>query len=236
MESRKVEFINHFGEAVLLKNRAYEALKQEILLGNFKPGDKLSISELASKMNISYSPVREALNMLCSEGLVELPPHKQAIVAPWNEADYEMTGHLRMMIEPYAAEQSTNKIPQERIDKMRKQLENVLVSPKDKVAYIHSDMELHELFHIYLGSKLLSDILNMIKTNNLRYRYMNENADSDYGEEIVEITKEHLDILDAIEARDSSQVYEKVLKHIAAYQQRSRGAKTKIQSEQNKAI
>ena len=65
---------------------------------------------------------------------------------------------------------------------------------------------------------------------------MNENADSDYDEEIVEITKEHLDILDAIEARDSSQVYEKVLKHIAAYQQRSRGAKTKIQSEQNKAI
>ena len=46
----------------------------------------------------------------------------------------------------------------------------------------------------------------MIKTNNLRYRYMNENADSDYDEEIVEITKEHLDILDAIEARDSSQV------------------------------
>lgn len=190
----------------------------------------MSISELASKMNISYSPVREALNILCSEGLVELPPHKQAIVAPWNEADYEMTGHLRMMIEPYAAEQSTNKIPQERIDRMRKQLENVLESPKDKVAYIHSDMELHELFHIYLGSKLLSDILNMIKTNNLRYRYINENADAAYEEEIISITKEHLDILDAIEARDASLVYERVLKHIEAYQQRSRDVKTKMET------
>lgn len=229
MGSRKVEYINHFGEAVLLKKRAYEALKQEILLGNFKPGDKLSISELASKMNISYSPVREALNILCSEGLVELPPHKQAIVAPWNEADYEMTGQLRMMIEPFAAEQSTNKIPQERIDKIRKQLEKVLAFPQDKVAYIHSDMELHELFHIYLGSKLLSDILNMIKTNNLRYRYMNENADNAYEEEIVAITKEHLDILDAIEARDSTLVHERVLKHILAYQQRSRDAKPKLQ-------
>lgn len=225
-----MESINHFGEAVLLKKRAYEALKQEILLGNFKPGDRLSISELASKMNISYSPVREALNILCSEGLVELPPHKQAIVAPWNEADYEMTGHLRMMIEPYAAEQSTNKIPQERIDRMRKQLEKVLESPKDKVAYIHSDMELHELFHIYLGSKLLSDILNMIKTNNLRYRYINENADAAYEEEIISITKEHLDILDAIEARDASLVYERVLKHIEAYQQRSRDVKTKMET------
>lgn len=225
-----MESINHFGETVLLKKRAYEALKQEILLGNFKPGDRLSISELASKMNISYSPVREALNILCSEGLVELPPHKQAIVAPWNEADYEMTGHLRMMIEPYAAEQSTNKIPQERIDRMRKQLENVLESPKDKVAYIHSDMELHELFHIYLGSKLLSDILNMIKTNNLRYRYINENADAAYEEEIISITKEHLDILDAIEARDASLVYERVLKHIEAYQQRSRDVKTKMET------
>ena len=225
-----MESINHFGEAVLLKKRAYEALKQELLLGNFKPGDRLSISELASKMNISYSPVREALNILCSEGLVELPPHKQAIVAPWNEADYEMTGHLRMMIEPYAAEQSTNKIPQERIDRMRKQLEKVLESPKDKVAYIHSDMELHELFHIYLGSKLLSDILNMIKTNNLRYRYINENADAAYEEEIISITKEHLDILDAIEARDASLVYERVLKHIEAYQQRSRDVKTKMET------
>ncbi len=187
-----MEFINHFGEAVLLKNRAYEALKQEILLGNFKPGDKLSISELASKMNISYSPVREALNMLCSEGLVELPPHKQAIVAPWNEADYEMTGHLRMMIEPYAAEQSTNKIPQERIDKMRKQLENVLVSPKDRLHIFIPIWNYMSCFIYIWERKLLSDILNMIKTNNLRYRYMNENADSDYDEEIVEITKEHL--------------------------------------------
>ena len=47
-----MERIGAFGETVLLKDRVYEAIKSEIILGNLRPGEKLNILELANKMNI----------------------------------------------------------------------------------------------------------------------------------------------------------------------------------------
>lgn len=216
-----MDSMEKFRGAVLLKDRAYEVLKHEIMVGNFKPGDRLNISELASKMNISYAPIREALNLLCKEGLVELPPHKHAVVAAANETDLKITTQLRMLLEPFAAELSTNLVPDEKLSELRQELQMVLDDPADESAYFQSDMELHEMIHIYVGSKMLSDTLESLKVSNMRYRYMNEYANPEQRlETIRRITREHLDILDAFEARDPVRIKAMVETHIACYRER----------------
>ena len=212
----------NLGESASLKNRTYELLKREILSNNFKPGDKLNISELASKLNISYSPVREALNLLCKEGLVELPPHKQAVIASYNMKDLKITIQLREMLEPYAASLSANLVPKEKLEEVKAMMHNVLKHPDNYQKYMDSDICLHQMFHEYIGSKTLSDILESLKYYNMRYRYINENSEKKSKREMItNITMEHLEIIKAFEERDVEKIARAVKNHIVSYAKRS---------------
>lgn len=210
---------------LLIKDRVYNILKEEIILGNLKPGKRLNIIEIANKMNISSAPIREALNILSKDGLVDLMPHKSAVVAIGDLEDYRISADIRKLLEPYAAKISTKNIPKESINGVRQQLKNVLESPSDIVSYIESDLALHELLHIYAGSKFLSEMLIMVKTFTMRFRYLIEKTDGRFNRESPEITiatLEHIKILDAIESRDPEYVYSVVLDHIVHYSERNK--------------
>ena len=212
-----MERIGAFGETVLLKDRVYEAIKSEIILGNLRPGEKLNILELANKMNISCAPVREALNILAKDGLVNLAPHRQATVAESSPAEYEASFALRKMIEPYAAKLSIHNIPQSEIDRVRKMLEDVLAEPTNMARYVESDNALHDLLHLYSGSKILSDVMNQLKAYNMYYRYKTEKTAPSLvakAETTICSTKEHMQILDAVESSDGDRLYDVVLRHI----------------------
>ena len=219
------EFEN-FGDSLLLRDRVYQAIKKEIMLGNLSPGERLNILDLANKMNISCAPVREALNMLSKDGLVELSPHRRPMVASGSKEDYLVAWELRRMLEPYAARYSINIIPQKKIDEVRVQLERLLKSPTDLIAYTEADMAVHELLHIYSGSKILSSTLTAVKTYSMRFRYMfsNEHLNDPRAlkEHIEQSTREHLGILDALSARDGDLAFRTVLQHIDNYAVRNR--------------
>ncbi|HPL54133.1 MAG TPA: GntR family transcriptional regulator [Bacillota bacterium] len=216
----------NFGNAILLKDRVYNALKTEIILGNFKPGERLNILSIANKMNISSAPIREALNMLSKDGLIDLMPHKQAAVAAGGSDEYKISVDIRKMLEPYAAKISTPLIPQNKIDAVRNQLNSVLDDPSSVAAYVESDMAVHELLHYYAGSKFLSEILTMIKTYTMRFRYIIEKTEKSTlnreASTIIVSTHEHLSILDALESRDPERVYSAVLQHIEHYSKRNK--------------
>lgn len=219
-----MDTLDNFGDAILIKDRVYNLLKREIVLGNLKSGETINILSLANKMNISSAPIREALNMLSKDGLVDLMPHKKPVVAEGNLQDYNISADLRKMLEPYAAKISTMKVPQDKIDAIRKQLNSILDDPSDIVAYMESDMALHELLHIYADSKFLSEILTKTKTYNMRFRYVLERSSEDSSNKIASIvlsTKEHLNILDALDSRDPDHVYNMVFRHIENYSNRN---------------
>ena len=79
-----------------VKDRVYEILKREIVLGKLKPGEPINIAVLSTKLNISSAPLREALNMLSRDGLVTLNPRKHAAVSEIDEGDMVITMHLRL--------------------------------------------------------------------------------------------------------------------------------------------
>jgi len=221
-----MDTFENFGSTILIKDRVYNALKTEIILGHFKPGERLNILGIANKMNISSAPIREALNMLSKDGLVDLMPHKQAIVAVGGADEYDISVDIRKMLEPYAAKISTPLIPQNKISEVRAQLDLVLKDPSNVAAYVESDMAVHELLHAYAGSKFLSEILTMVKTYTMRFRYIVEKTEEAIPHRepsaIIVSTHEHLGILDALESRDPERAYSAVLQHIEHYSERNK--------------
>lgn len=82
---------------------AYEALRQMILTGEVHAGSRLGEAEMAEALGLSRTPVREALQRLDADGLVELLPHRGARVVSWTPADLEEIFELRGQLEPYGA-------------------------------------------------------------------------------------------------------------------------------------
>jgi DNA-binding GntR family transcriptional regulator len=80
--------------------RALHALRELILGGDLAPGVRLGEVELADRLGVSRTPVREALSRLAAEGIVEIQPNRGARVATWSVAELEGVFDLRSAIEP----------------------------------------------------------------------------------------------------------------------------------------
>lgn len=86
-----------------LVDRAHETLRAMILSGRLAPGQELRQDLLAAKLGVSRTPLREALNRLASEALVDFRPHRSAVVAEFSLHDLEEDYAARRAIEPAAA-------------------------------------------------------------------------------------------------------------------------------------
>ncbi|WP_395103739.1 GntR family transcriptional regulator [Actinomadura sp. SCN-SB] len=82
---------------------AYEVVRQMILSGEAAAGARLGEAELAETLGLSRTPVREALQRLGADGLVEVLPHRGARVVRWTRDDLDEIFELRALLEPYAA-------------------------------------------------------------------------------------------------------------------------------------
>jgi len=80
--------------------RTLHALREMILGGELAPGTRLGEVELADRLGVSRTPIREALSRLAAEGLVELQPNRGARVATWTVAELEGVFDLRSTLEP----------------------------------------------------------------------------------------------------------------------------------------
>jgi DNA-binding GntR family transcriptional regulator len=90
--------------------RVRDQLQREILTGALVPGERLRAEALAQRFGTSRTPVREALLSLAAEGLVELEPHRGAVVRPFDAAGLVELYELRAVIEPYAAFRAAERI------------------------------------------------------------------------------------------------------------------------------
>lgn len=85
---------------------AAQSLRDDILAGVITAGTRLGEAELAGRLRVSRTPVREALSRLAAEGLVELQPNRGARVASYSPEDLHDIFELRLRLEPYAVRQA----------------------------------------------------------------------------------------------------------------------------------
>src|SRR5258708_26156425 len=103
------------GRGQLVQNAsvaATELIREAILDGRLEPGSRLKEEELARELGISRTPVREALLILHSEGLIETTPNRGALVRTHDAEDLIDLYQLRALLEGYAAGQAATRISQ----------------------------------------------------------------------------------------------------------------------------
>jgi len=94
-----------------LVDRVHRRLRRSILEGGLRPGEPLRQELLARELGISRTPLREALNRLASEGLIEFRHHRSAVVAAYSQRDIEADYEARLAVEPVAARLAAERRP-----------------------------------------------------------------------------------------------------------------------------
>jgi DNA-binding GntR family transcriptional regulator len=121
---------------------AADTLRNAILRGTFRPGDKLDQQELADRLGVSRSPVREALRTLAAEELVTLVAHRGALVAERCRAELEELLYIRVLLEGAAAERAAPRMDGARLEK----LESIL-GAADRTGEYAEVLALNNEFH-----------------------------------------------------------------------------------------
>lgn len=195
-----------------LGEHVFENLKQAIIRGQIPPGNRLVESRLAATMDISRTPVREAIHKLEREGLIEKLPRGGFSVLGFTRNDIEETFGIRSVLESYAARLAAEKheeeelLPlEEKITEFQRCLDK---GQMDELARINT--EFHHLFYALSRSprliKIISDLRDQIERFRkiiLRVANMPQTSNED-----------HQKMLKAIRARDTDKVENLVKEHI----------------------
>ncbi len=102
-----------------LARRAYEQLRLKLSRGEFPPGTRLVNRTLAKELGVSFTPVREAINQLASEGLVEYVRGGGAFVRHIDRRDVAQLYDLRSVIEPFAVAEAAKHISEHEIEELQ---------------------------------------------------------------------------------------------------------------------
>ena len=111
------DFQLEMNEYLPLRDVVFQTLRQAILKGELKPGERLMEIQLAQKLGVSRTPVREALRKLELEGLVIMIPRRGAIVADITIQDLNDVLEVRIVLENMAIEKACARMTEEDIEK-----------------------------------------------------------------------------------------------------------------------
>jgi DNA-binding GntR family transcriptional regulator len=129
-----------------LADRVYRRVRALILTGELEPGEPLRQEALAENLGTSRTPLREALNRLASEGLIEFRPHRSAVVATFSQRDIEADYEARALVEPAAARLAAERSP----EATRQALEAALSAQREAGSDLDRLFETNRAFHLAL--------------------------------------------------------------------------------------
>ena len=98
-----------------LGGQLFKRIRDDILSGNYTPGEELKEATLGKQLGVSRTPVREALRQLDLEGLVEIAPNRGAKVIGISRKDVEDIYHMRARLEGLAARKAAEQIKEEEL-------------------------------------------------------------------------------------------------------------------------
>lgn len=185
----------------LLREVAYDRLKDAIRHANIPPGEPLSENRISKILGISRTPVREALQMLSQEGLVEITPGRGVTVAARSFREILDVLYIRMLVEPDLTRQATENISPNQIAVMWDSLIEMeeAVNTSDRPRWSIADTAWHDTLSDACPNKLLGEVVLQLRNRVHRY------ASIDHNLKIRQLrngTAEHRLILEAIDSGD----------------------------------
>lgn len=195
-----------------LRDVVFQTLRSAILRGDLKPGERLMELQLASKLGVSRTPIREAIRMLEQEGLAITIPRRGAEVAKMTEKDMGDTLQIRRALEELAVVLVCDKITEEDVIELRAAMRNFEEKTKgdNVVELAKADVALHETVYRIADNPKLVQLLGDIREQMFRYRAEYLKDSSIYPI----LIQEHRDMVDALEKRNKDLVVKITMKHL----------------------
>ncbi len=195
-----------------LRDVVFHTLREAILKGELKPGERLMELQLASKLGVSRTPIREAIRMLELEGLAVTKPRKGAEVARMTEKDMEDVLKIRKALDELAVGLACDNITEEELKQLYVALKNFEESARsgDVKQIAQADVEFHDSIYQSADNPKLVTMLNNLREQMYRYRVEYLKNESIYPR----LIEEHQGIYDGLKRKDKEAVVEIVSHHV----------------------
>ena len=194
------------------RDEGFCTLREAILNGELKPGERLMELQLAETIGASRTPIREAIRMLEQEGLAVTIPRKGAEVAKMTEKDMEDVLEIRLSLEGLAVRLSCEKITPAALLELKVAMEDFEVKTRSGqfVEMAKADVKFHEILYKASNNPKLQQLLNNLREQMYRYRVEYLKDDSIYPR----LIEEHQKMYDALKSKDSKLAESYVERHL----------------------
>ena len=196
-----------------LHDELVERLQAMIIEGDLAPGQKVPEKGLCAKFGVSRTPMREALKVLASDGLVTLTPNRGAWVTQLTLEDLEEVFPVMGALEALAGEMACMRISEAQVRRVRETHDKMIerYRSKDLPAYFRLNQQIHEVILNAADNATLSAQYRTLSSRVRRARYV-ANMSADRWAKAV---AEHEEIIAALEARDGPKLAEILKRHLA---------------------
>ena len=170
--------MNEFGrdfekEYLPLRDVVFHTLRQSILTGELKPGERLMEIHLADKLGVSRTPIREAIRKLELEGLVTMIPRRGAEVAQITEKSLKDVLEVRRALDALAVELACDRISDGEKEQLKKACDEFAraTTTKDATVIAKADVAFHDIIVQATGNQRLIQLINNLSEQMYRYRF-----------------------------------------------------------------
>lgn len=195
-----------------LHEQVAHRLRQMLVEGRIAPGAKLNERELCEVLQVSRTPLREAIKMLAAEGLVELLPNRGAIAVELTEADVLNTFEVMAGLEAQSGELAAQRVTDVELAEIRAMHYEMMAAytRRDLSAYYRINAQIHRAINAAAKNPVLTATYNQV---NARLQALRFRSNQD-GEKWARAVKEHERMIDALAARDPQAMRAVLLAHL----------------------
>lgn len=174
--------------------QAYDYIRRAIFNREFPPGFHLREEEFADTLNMSRTPVRQAIRQLATEGLVDIKENRRSYVTDVADEDIDLIFDLVGMLESYSVRRAAERLTPDQLEELQR-IEDRLeaAAPDDDSSFLEANARFHNLLHDASDSRLLRRMLDIVISYPLLF-YLKAGVHT----ENETAAKEHREIIDAL--------------------------------------
>lgn len=187
-----------------------DTLRHAILDGSLPGGSRLVQADIAAQLNVSTTPVREALRDLTSDGLVQFDPHRGAVVYQIDMGELKEIYEIRKALESLAIRLAAARITKEQLVEVTA-LQRKMVKEKDPAVWVTENWKFHSLLEEAAGSSRLAALVKNIQGTAALYVAHSVKLNP---KRIQEGNAEHRVIVDALRDGDADKAAESLRRHL----------------------
>lgn len=195
-----------------LREVVFETIRNAIISGSLKPGERLMEVQMAERLGVSRTPIREAIRKLELEGLIIMLPRKGAFVADLSVKDLTEVLEIRAALEGLAAGLAVTRISEAEIEELEiiTLKFNKAIESDNVEELIALDIQFHEALFKATRNERLVQLNSNLREQVQRFREMYLKK----ANRSKETAKEHNDLLEAISSRDIGKAEKLARKHV----------------------